>query len=65
MEGAKYVICDRCHKGVLKDDCEIVVGKTYRKSMYRYYCKACMNKIIKNNEKRLAWEREHKLNTTH
>lgn len=64
MEGAKYVICDRCHKAVLKEECEVVCGKSYKKSLYRYYCKGCMQKILKYNQRRLEWEKEHKLNTT-
>lgn len=63
MSEAKYVICDKCHKGVSRDDCDVVCGRIYNGTVYRYYCKDCMGKILTYNQRRLEWEKEHALNT--
>ena len=54
----KKVICEKCHKGT--DDFETVVGKTYgSKKTIRYYCKSCIEKILKWGEVRKEWERKY------
>ena len=61
MRDVKYVICDRCHKGVEKEECEVVS----KGRAVRYYCRRCLGKMI-NMERRIReWEQEHELNTIH
>lgn len=56
----KTVICEKCHKGVYDFEVEVVVGKTYKsKKVNRYYCKSCMEKILKWGEVRKEWEKEN------
>lgn len=51
--------CEICKQYVF--DYQVVVGKTYRKKAVRYYCSACMDKILRYGEVK-AWERKN--NTT-
>jgi len=51
--------CEMCKQYVF--DYQVVVGKTYRKKAVRYYCNACMDKILRYGEVK-AWERKN--NTT-
>lgn len=58
----KMVICEKCHKGT--SDFEIVIGKTYKsKKVIRYYCKSCMEKILKWGEVRKEWETKNNSTT--
>lgn len=52
--------CEMCKQYVF--DYQIVVGRTYRKKAVRYYCNACMDKILKRQEEWKEWERKN--NTT-
>ena len=56
----KYVVCEKCHKGKPKDEMEVIFGRTYRKRVARYYCKECMRNLLKHEEERLEWERNHR-----
>lgn len=53
-------MCEMCKKYVF--DYQIVVGRTYRKKAVRYYCNACMSKIIRHEEVK-AWERKNNSTT--
>jgi len=61
MTRAKYVICDKCHKGIEKENCIFV---SHHK-VIRYYCSSCVNKMIKHKEVVLEWQKQHELNTIH
>ena len=49
--------CEMCKQYVF--DYQVVVGKTYRKKAVRYYCNACMDKILRYGEDRKEWEKRN------